>query len=143
MNTQRRIICFVIVPALFLYLGLKFYAQYRPVKIFVSRVAPMPSALAAGLHMEEHGIDPMVTIETPYELAGNKILTAGEIRSLRRQIVWNGLTSPFFDSLTIQGSNSVVVRRTTGRSISEYQLTRKERRWSVVQSSVSTIENHE
>jgi hypothetical protein len=141
MKAQRRILLYVILPAAALYLGLKLYAQYRPVKIYVSRVAPMPAELAAGLHMQEHKMDPMVTIETPYESAENKILSEEEIRLLRRQIAWNGLASPFFDSLTIQSSNSVLIRRTTSRYRLECELARSGNRWSVTHSTRSFIGN--
>jgi hypothetical protein len=52
-RTQKRITFYVILPAALVYFGLRFYAQFRPVDVFVGRVAPMPAELAAGLHMEE------------------------------------------------------------------------------------------
>jgi hypothetical protein len=136
----RRIIVFVTLSALVLYVGMRFYAQYRPIKIYVSRVAPMPAELASGLHMEEHKIDPMVTIESPYEGAKDKILSMGEIQQIRSQIAWGKSIPPFFDSLTIQSSNKVLIRRTKNDKMDEYQLVKEDDRWVIDSSTRTTVD---
>jgi hypothetical protein len=138
-SITRRLLVFVILPASVLYFGLKMYATTRPVKIYVSRSALMPPTLATNLHMKEHGIDPVVRIESPYERAEDKMLSPDEIRHLRRQIVWNNLVPSFFDSLTIQDSNHVIVRRVTRRSFAEYQLARNGSKWSVAHIERNSI----
>lgn len=127
----RRIIIYVILPALLIYLGMRLYAQYRPIHIYVSRIAPMPAELAAGLHMEEHKIDPMVKIESPYEGAEDKKLSMEEIRRIRSQIAWSKAVPSFIDSLTIQSSGRVLARRTTGSVMHEYQLVKAGDHWEI------------
>jgi hypothetical protein len=136
----RRIIVFVTLSAFVLYVGMRFYAQFRPIKIYVSRVEPMPAELASGLHMEEHKIDPMVTIESPYESAKDKILSMDEIRQIRSQIAWSKSISPLFDSLTIQGSNKVLIRRMNSNKMDEYQLVKEGDRWVVEGSTHTTVD---
>src|SRR5262245_45876885 len=97
---QKRLTLYVILPAAVVLFGLKFYAQYRHVDVFVSRSAPMPAELATGLHMEEHRISPTVRIESPYDRASEKILSPAEIRHLRKVIAWNNAMPAFIDSLT-------------------------------------------
>jgi hypothetical protein len=127
------------VCILVFYIAMKFYAQYRPIKIYVSRVAPMPVELANGLHMKEHGINTMITIESSYENSENKILSLDEIRRIRSQIIWSTDISPFFDSLTIQSSNKVLVRRTTSSVMRQYELVKSGDRWVVESSTRSTL----
>ncbi len=134
----RRIILYVILPALILYLGMRFYAQYRHIEIYVSRVAAMPAEL--GLHMEEHKIDPLVTIESPYDSVEGKKLSLGEIRRLRSQIAWSKGISPFIDSLTIQTSTRVLARRTTSRVVREYQLVKEGDHWAIKGAARSEIQ---
>ncbi|MEJ0089037.1 MAG: hypothetical protein WDM80_04690 [Limisphaerales bacterium] len=117
------------LTAAVIYFGMIFYSQYRPIKIYVSRIAPMPTELANGLQMEEHKIDPMVKIESPYENASEKILSMEEIRRLRSQIAWSKEISPFYDSLTIQSSERVQIRRMTSRTMYEYQLLKQGDKW--------------
>ena len=93
-STQKRIVLFVLLPALAFYFGLRLFAQYRHVDVYVSRQAPMPAELAAGLHVEEHKIDRTVTIESPYDSATDKILTTAEIRRLRSAIAWSKASYP-------------------------------------------------
>lgn len=59
-TAQRRILVCVVLPACVVYFGLRVYAQFRHVDVYVMRTAPMPAGLGSGLHMEEHKIDPMV-----------------------------------------------------------------------------------
>jgi hypothetical protein len=133
----RRIILYVILPALILYLGMRFYARYRHINIYVSRVAAMPAELAAGLHMEEHKIDPRVTIESPYDSVEDRKLSLDEIRRLRSQIAWSMGISPFIDSLTIQTPTRVLARRTTSQVVREYQLVKEGDHW-VIESEART-----
>jgi hypothetical protein len=127
------------VLAVALFAAMKFYAVHRPIKIYVARLAPMPAELADGLHMKEHGINPVVTIESRYENSENKILSLDEIDRMRSQIIWYSIVPPFFDSLTIQSSNRVLVRRTTRSVMQEYQLVKSGDRWSVESSTRRTL----
>jgi hypothetical protein len=47
-RTQKRLVICVLLPALGLYFGLRLFAQYRHVSVYVTRVAQMPPGLAAG-----------------------------------------------------------------------------------------------
>jgi hypothetical protein len=134
---QKRLLLFVLLPALVCYLGLRLFAQYRHVDVFVSRVAPMPEELAAGLHIEEHRVDRTVAIESPYDSVTNRMLTAAEIRRLRSAIAWSGAMPAFIDSLTIQSPSRVLARRTTRRVMLEYQLVRRGERW-LIESATRT-----
>jgi hypothetical protein len=132
----------LLLPALAFYLGMRLVAQYRHVDVYVSRVAPMPPALASQLHIEEHKIDLMVTIDTPYDQAENKLLTQQEIRRLRSQVAWSRAMPPFIDSITIETTTNVVARRTTSRFMLEYRLVKRGDRWfieSVTRSPVCLV----
>jgi hypothetical protein len=48
-RTQKRIVLFVLLPALSCYLGLRLFAQYRHVDVYVTRQSPMPAALSLPL----------------------------------------------------------------------------------------------
>ncbi len=139
---QKTILLGVVLPALALYLGLRLYAQYRHVDLYVARVAPMPQELASGLHLEEHGINPMVTIETPYERAEDKVLPMDEIRRLRSQIAWSSAMPPLIDSLTIQSPTRALARRTTKRVMLEYQLAKSEGRWWIQDAKRTELQPH-
>jgi hypothetical protein len=130
-RTQKRIVFYVLLPALVVYLGLRLFAQYRHVDVYVSRQAPMPAELASGLHVEEHRIDRTVTIESPYDSATDKILTMAEIGQLRSSIAWSRAMPAFIDSLSIQSPTRVLARRTTRRVILEYQLVRRGDQWLI------------
>lgn len=99
----------------------------------------MPAALAAGLHMEEHKIDPTVTIESAYETAADKILAPAEIRRLRSAIAWSSAMPAFIDSLSIQSPTRVLARRTTSRVMLEYQLVKRGDRWMFESATRSEI----
>jgi hypothetical protein len=139
-RAQKRILLYLVLPSVALYLGLRFYAQYRPVDIYVSQTAPMPKELAAGLHMEEHKINPMATIETPYERAADKKLSMEEIHRLRSQIAWSRAMPPLVDSLTIQSRTQVLARHTTRRFMLEYQLVKREGQWLIENATRSEIQ---
>ena len=126
---QRRLLLYLTLFALVAYFGLRLYAQYRPVSIYVSRQAPMPAELAEGLHMEEHRINPVVTVESPYANATDKLLTEAEVKRLRRIIAWRRDLPAFIDSLIIEGPTRVVVRRETSRTVAEYSLAKQGGRW--------------
>ena len=141
---KRRVILVILGAWLLiaaLSVAMRFYAQHRPIKIYVSRVEPMPAELANGLHMEEHKINSMVTIESSYESSEDKILSPNEINRIRSQIVWNPNIPLFYDSLTIQSSNRILVRRTTKSAVRECQLAKSGDRWRVESTSESTIMN--
>jgi hypothetical protein len=91
----------------------------------------MPAELAAGLPMEEHKIDSMVTIETPYDNAAEKHLPWTEIRRLRTTLAWSGTMPALIDSLTILSPTNVVARRNTTSSIHEYRLTKQVNGWVI------------
>jgi hypothetical protein len=142
--TKRRVIVIIFCAWLSLValsIPVKFYAQYRPIKIYVSRVEPMPSELANGLHMEEHKINPMVTVESSYEKSEDKILSLDEIRHVRSQIVWASGIPTFYDSITIQSTNKVLVRRTTRSVLGEYEMEKSGNRWILKSSDERTIMN--
>jgi hypothetical protein len=130
-RAQKRITLCVILPAAVLYFGLRFYAQFRPVRVYVSRVAPMPAELTGGLHMQEHKIDPMIRIESPYDSAAEKLLPPEEIRRLRTAIAWSSTMPAFIDSLTILSPTNVVARQTSKNSMREYQLARHGDHWTI------------
>jgi len=138
-RTQKLILLYVLLPAVVFYVGLRLFAQYRHVDVYVSRQSPMPAELAAGLHIEEHKIDRTVTIESPYEGATDKILTTAEIRRLRSAIAWSGALPAFIDSLSIQSPTRVLARRTTSRVMLEYQLVRRGERWLIESATRSKI----
>jgi hypothetical protein len=130
-RTQTRITVYVILPAACVYFGLRFYAQFRHVRVYVGRVAAMPAELASGLHMEEHKIDPTVRIESPYDTASEKVLPREEISRLRRAIAWSSSMPAFIDSLTILSPTNVVARQSGKSSMREYQLTKRGGRWVI------------
>jgi hypothetical protein len=78
-RVQKRILLFGILPAAALYLGLRVYAQFRHVDVYVGREEPMPSELASKLPMEELKIQSTVHIATQYEKGTNKFLGSEEI----------------------------------------------------------------
>lgn len=130
-RAQKRIILYLILPALLVVVGLRFYAQFRHVDVFVSRVAPMPSALANGLHMEEHKISPLVRIESPYDRAPDQLVPPGEIHRLRSAIAWGSSLPLFIDSLTILSPTNALGRQNNKTSIKEYQIAKRAGRWRV------------
>ena len=138
-RAQKRITLYVILPAALVYFGLRFYAQFRHVDIFVARAAPMPAELAAGLHMEEHKIDPTVRIESPYDRAGAKILPPEEICRLRSTIAWSSTMPVLIDSLTILSTSNVVARQNGKNYIREYLLAREGGQWVVVSAKRSQV----
>jgi len=138
-RTQKRIVFYVLLPALVFYVGMRLFAQYRHVDVYVSRATQMPAELAAGLPIEELRIDRMVTIESPYDSAPEKILTPAEIRRLRAAIAWRRGMPTFIDSLTIQSPTRVVARRSTSRVMLEYQLIRRGDRWLIERAPRSEV----
>ena len=137
--TQKLILLYVLLPAVVFYVGLRLFAQYRHVDVYVSRQSPMPAELAADVHIEEHKIDRTVIIESPYDGATDKILTTAEIRRLRSAIAWSGALPAFIDSLSIQSPTRVLARRTTSRVMLEYQLVRRGERWLIESATRSEI----
>ncbi len=138
-RTEKRIALYLLLPALVFYLGLRLFAQYRHVDVYVSRQAPMPAELAASLHVEEHKIDRTVTIESPYDSASDKILTPTEIRRVRSAVAWSRAMPAFIDSLSIQSPTRVLARRTTSRVILEFQLVRRGDRWLIESATRSQL----
>jgi hypothetical protein len=127
----RRIVLFVILPALLIYLGMKLYVQYKPVKVFVSRPSQMPVELASGLHMEEHKISPVIKIESLYENSEDKLLSLEEIKKDRTKLAW-GMQLPInADSIIIMDTNRVVARRLTRRFMEECELVKENSAWSI------------
>src|SRR5438552_159220 len=130
-RAQKRITLYVIFPAALVYFGLRFYAQFRDVAVYVSKVAPMPAELADGLHMEEHKIDRMVRIESPYDSAAEKLLPPEEIRRLRTAIAWSSTMPAFIDSLTILSPTNVIARQNSKSAMREYHLAKHGNRWTI------------
>jgi hypothetical protein len=101
----------------------------------------MPAELASVLHMEEHRIDPMIGIESPYDSAPDKILAQDEIRRLRTAIAWSG-TMPafaFVDSLTILSPTNIVARQNSKKFMREYQLAKHGDRWVIESATRSPL----
>ena len=140
-RAQKRLVLYILLPATVLYVGLRFWAQFRHVDVYVRREAPMPEELRANLHMEEHKIHPTVIIESPYDSATNKILVPEEILRIRSAIAWSRDISPFIDSLSIENPTNVVARRSGRRFLTEYQLVKRDNRW-VVESSRRSEPHH-
>lgn len=138
----KRILLFVLLPGALLYVGGKFYAQYHHVDVFVSRLAPMPKELAAGLHMKEHGISSTVQIDSPYETAENKVLSPEEIRRIRFKLAWSTKMPVFVDALYIQSSNQVASRRTTRRFVEECEIIKENGEWRIKRGTRTEIQPH-
>ncbi len=139
-RTHKRILIYIVLLALGVYFGLRLFAQYRHVPVYVTRVAPTPTDLATKLHREEHKISPMISIETPYENAEEKKLTPAEIGRLRSCIAWSRALPPFIDALTIETPTNVVARRTTKRVIVEYRLAKRGDKWFIEDVNHSPID---
>ena len=118
-------------------LGMKLYAQYRPVEIFVSREAPMPEELAEGLHMKEHRISPVITITSSYSKAENKIISVEEIAKIRSSLSWSVRIPIFIDTLIIHSTNHVSTQRTTSRFLEECEVVKEGEKW-VIKSGTKT-----
>jgi hypothetical protein len=135
--TLQRIAWSLILLGLATLLSMKFYAQHRRIDIFVSRTAPMPDELAAGLHMKEHGIDPIVTIESPYANAEDKVISMAEIGKIRSSLAWSVRTPVLVDALIIHSTNRVSTRRTTPRHLEECEMVKEGNEW-VIKSATRT-----
>ena len=127
----RRIFLYVILPAMVIYFGMRFYVQYRPVNVLVSRTEQMPVELANGLHMEEHKISPIIQIESPYESTKDKMLSMEEIRTIRAKLAWSKTMPVVVDLLIIRSTNQVQTRRFTRRFIEECELVKVGSEWSI------------
>ena len=139
MKLQRIILC-VVMAAMVVYFGMRFYAQYRHINIYVSRNAPMPAELAAGMHMEEHKINPIVRIESPYERAENKLLSTEDIRAIRSKLAWSKKMPIFIDSLSIRSTNQVFTRRSTSRFMEECELVKENAEWTIKSGTRTEIQ---
>jgi hypothetical protein len=133
----QRIAWALIILGLVTLFGMKLYAQHRRIEIFVSRTAPMPKELAAGLHMQEHGISSSVTIESPYAQAEDQIISMEEIGKIRSSLVWSTRTPILVDALVIHSTNHVSTRRTTARHLEECEIMKEGNEW-VVKSATRT-----
>ena len=136
----QHVILFVILPAFMIFIGMRFYAQYHHIDIYVSRNAPMPAELAAGLHMEEHKINPIVRIESSYEQAEDKVLSLDDIRQIRSKLAWGKSMPILIDSLTIESTNQVFTRRTTRHFIEECKLVKESAGWSIKNGTRTDIQ---
>lgn len=135
--TLQRIAWSLILLGLATLLGTKFYAQHRRIEIFVSRTAPMPEELAAGLHMKEHGISPVVAVESPYATVEDKIIPMEEIAKIRSRLTWGTRTPILIDTLIVHSTNRVSTRRTTSRYLEECEIAKEDNQW-VVKSAIRT-----
>lgn len=136
-NKAQRIAWALIFLGLVILFGMKFYAQHRRIAIFVSRTAPMPEELAAGLHMREHGINSVVTIESTYAQAEDKVISMEEIGKIRSSLAWSTRTPILVDALVIHSTNRVSTRRTTARYLEECEIVKEDNKW-VVKSGTRT-----
>lgn len=132
-RAQRRVILFLILSAAAVWVGLRFYAQFRHMDVYVSSDEPIPAELAAGLHMAEHKIRPMVRIESPYDSAdpGERVLGPEEIGKLRRALAWSSTKPAFVDALIILSPTNAVARQINKASIREYQLIKRGGKWEI------------
>lgn len=138
----RKILAYVILAVMLVYFGVKLYVQYKPVKIYVSRISQMPTELAEGLHMEEHKISSKVRIESLYENSDDKPLPLEEIRRVRARFAW-GLQFPFFpNSIVIMNTNRVVARRMTDRFMEECELINTDSEWVVKSRMWTRVNTH-
>lgn len=112
----------------------------RNILVVVTLSAPMPSG-GVGLHMEEHKIHSVVTIESRYEIDENKLLTPADIRRVRASLAWTGTVPPFIDSLTIQSSTRVLARRRTRHSLFEIQVVKRGDQWIVETAARTELGN--
>jgi hypothetical protein len=133
-------ICFLIA-AVVLNIAPRFYSQYRPVTLYVNRNTPMPAEFSKGLHMEEHGIHPTVTIDSPHETAPEKILELDEIRRVRTALAWKTFIPPLIDSISIRSPTEVLGKRTGRNSQTEYQIIKENNQWRIKSSTRSAIQN--
>ncbi len=138
-RAQKTILLYLMLPACAIYLGLHFYAQYRHVDVYVVAAAPLPPELASHLHTQEHQIEPMVTVESPYETAADKILSPAELGRVRSAIAWDSEIPAFIDSLSIQSATRVLARRETSRTLLEYQLVKRANRWRIESATRNEI----
>ncbi len=136
----RIVIIAVVLLAMFVFLGMRLYAQLCHINIYVSRNVPMPAELAAGLHMKEHGISETVRIDSPYDRAENKMLSLQEIGQIRSKLAWSKSAPILIDSLFILSSNHVATRRQTSRFIEECDIVKENNEW-VIKSGTRTDVN--
>jgi hypothetical protein len=139
--TLQRIAWSLILLGLATLLGTKFYAQHRRIEILVSRTAAMPYELAAGLHMKEHGIGPMVTIESSYAKAEDKIISMDEIGKIRSSLAWGVRTPILIDTLIIHSTNRVSTRRTTRRYLEECEVVKEGNEWVIKAGTKTDLPN--
>lgn len=85
----RIVIIAVVLLAMFVLPGMRWYAQLCHINIYVSRNAPMPAELAAGLHIKEHGISETARIDSPCDRAENKMRSLQKIAQIRSKLAWN------------------------------------------------------
>ena len=137
----RRIVIVVILLAMGLLVGMRFYAQHCHVDIYVSRNAAMPKELAVGLHMEEHGISSTVRIDSPYESAEDKILSLEELSKVRSKLAWSKSTPVLVDAIFIHSTNLVSTRRMTRRFMEECELVKENTEWIIKSGTRTDIQN--
>ena len=137
----RRIVIVVILLAATIIIGMKFYAQHCHVEIYVSRNAPMPTELAAGLHMEEHGISSVVRIDSLYEMATDKVISVEDIRQIRSKLAWSKTMPVLVDAIIIQSTNRVSTRRITRRFLEECELVKENAEWIIKSGTRTDAQN--
>ena len=105
----------IVAAAMSARIALTFYSQYRHVDVYVSQRAPMPSDLGSKPHMAGHDIDPVVTIETPYDKAEIKVLSLSELKEVRDALAWHPSNPVLVRVLSIQSPILVIGRCREGR----------------------------
>jgi hypothetical protein len=139
-RAPKRIVLYVLLPAIGLYLGLRLWAQFRHVDVYVRREAPMPEELRANLHMGGHKIHPVVTIDSPYDSATNKVLALEEILRIRSTIARSRDILPFIDALIIESPTNVSARRSNRKFLTEYNLIKRGDQWTVENSTRTPLQ---
>lgn len=139
-KAQYAVWIFILLGLGFLF-GMKFYAEYRPIKIYVSRTAQMPAELSSQLHMEEHQINPVIAIESLYQNAEDKILSMDEVRKIRSFLAWKFSPPILIEDLVIHSTNRVSTRRTTSKFLEEREIYKEDNQWVIKLNTRSDLEN--
>jgi hypothetical protein len=131
-KAQKRILFYVVVPAMVLYVGLRLYAQYGPVPVYVSHEVLVAAKGAAGLDVDKND---RRLIQYPYESATNKVLSVEELRRVRATLA-RGSKPVFVDLLVILDAEHVIAARYTKRAMIKYELSKVKGEWRIETRSV-------
>jgi len=91
--------------------------------------------------MDEHRIDPVIRIESPYESAEDKIISMEEVAKIRSRFAWSKSTPILVDALIIHSTNRVSTRRTTSRFLEECELVKENDEWLIKSGTRTDLTN--